>query len=94
MAKTTRRNPSTPPAVTAEAAEAQTPATPSKLGQVIALLRRDQGATIADLTAVTGWQAHSVRGAIAGAIKKKLGLAVVSEKIQGVRTYRIAQAQS
>jgi hypothetical protein len=38
----------------------------------------------------TGWQAHSVRGAISGAIKKKLGLAVVSERVGETRTYRIA----
>ena len=38
----------------------------------------------------TGWQAHSVRGAISGAIKKRLGLKVTSEKSDGVRTYRIA----
>ena len=38
----------------------------------------------------TGWQAHSVRGAISGAIKKKLGLNVMSEKTGTVRLYRIA----
>jgi hypothetical protein len=41
------------------------------------------------MMAATGWQAHSVRGAISGSIKKALGLAVVSEKIDGARTYRI-----
>jgi len=60
-----------------------------KLGKVVALLKRPNGATIADLTKATGWQAHSVRGAISGAIKKKLKLKVVSEKTGDVRSYRI-----
>nr|TFG55530.1 MAG: DUF3489 domain-containing protein [Hyphomicrobiales bacterium] len=47
------------------------------------------GATIADLTSATEWQAHSVRGAMSGAIKKKRGLPVTSEKTDGARTYRI-----
>src|SRR3954464_561923 len=64
------------------------PAEPAgKLGKVIALLKRPKGATIGDLTKATGWQAHSVRGAISGAIKKKLKLAVTSEKTEDVRTY-------
>ena len=60
-----------------------------KLGDMIALLRRTDGALIAELTATTGWQAHSVRGAISGALKKKLGLTVISEKTEGGRRYRI-----
>jgi len=60
-----------------------------KLGKVVTLLKRPKGATIADMMKTTGWQAHSVRGAISGAIKKKLKLAVVSEKTGAVRTYRI-----
>ena len=66
------------------------PTEPSgKLGKVVTMLKRPKGATIAELTKATGWQAHSVRGAISGAIKKKLKLAVLSEKIGEVRTYRI-----
>ena len=60
-----------------------------KLGKVVALLKRPKGATIADLTKATGWRAHSVRGAISGAIKKKLKLTVLSEKAGDVRSYRI-----
>src|ERR1043166_3053505 len=60
-----------------------------KLGKVVALLRRPKGATIAELVKTTGWQSHSVRGAISGAIKKKLKLSVLSEKVGAVRTYRI-----
>lgn len=62
----------------------------SKIGKVVALLRGPKGASIAALQRATGWQAHSVRGALAGTIKKKLGLSVVSEKTGTVRTYRIA----
>jgi Protein of unknown function (DUF3489) len=66
------------------------PASPKgKIGAVIALLRRPEGARIEDLMAATGWQSHSVRGAMAGAIKKKLGLTIASVKTDGVRTYRI-----
>jgi hypothetical protein len=61
-----------------------------KLGALILLLRRPEGAQIAELMTATGWQAHSVRGAISGALKKKLGLTVVSEKTEGGRIYRIA----
>jgi hypothetical protein len=57
---------------------------------VIGLLRRSKGASIQEIMKVTGWQAHSVRGVISGALKKKLGLAVVSEKTEaGERRYRI-----
>ena len=48
----------------------------SKLGEIIRLLQRAKGATIDDLTEATGWQAHSVRGAISGQLRKRHGLAV------------------
>jgi hypothetical protein len=70
------------------------PAIKGKIGELVGLLRRDEGATIATMMAATGWQAHSVRGAIAGAIKKKLGLTVLSEKANGERRYRIAPEAS
>ena len=73
----------------AHKATPQTAKSTSKLATVIAMLRRPEGATIADLTAATKWQAHSVRGAMSGAIKKKRGLAVTSEKTDGTRIYRI-----
>lgn len=52
------------------------------------LLSREGGATIADMVAATGWQQHSVRGAMAGALKKKRGLVITSDKIDGLRRYR------
>jgi hypothetical protein len=61
-----------------------------KLGLLVGLLRRPGGATLPDIMVATGWQAHSVRGAIAGAVKKKLGLDVVSAKVEGIRVYRIS----
>ena len=65
----------------------------SKKAAILALLRRPDGATLKDLMAATGWQAHSVRGFISGAIVKKMGLKVESEKrSDGERTYRIATA--
>ncbi|PRG81303.1 hypothetical protein C6T69_00145 [Burkholderia multivorans] len=63
----------------------------SKQAQVIAMLRRSEGATIRQIMEATGWQAHTVRGTLAGALKKKLGLTIVSEKAPGgERVYRIA----
>ena len=64
----------------------------TKQAILIEMLRRPEGATIAQMTAKTGWQAHSVRGAISGSLKKKLGLKVVSEKADdGPRRYRIIE---
>jgi len=55
------------------------------------MLQRPEGATIAQICGVTGWQAHTVRGTFAGAFKRKLGLTIVSDKAPGgERIYRIA----
>ena len=64
----------------------------SKQAQVIALLRCSEGATLATLMTVTGWQPHSVRGFLAGCVRKKLRLSLTSEKVDGERTYRIDDA--
>lgn len=62
----------------------------SKQAQLIAMLQKPDGASLDEIVAATGWQAHTVRGAIAGALKKKLGLSVTSEKIEGRgRVYRL-----
>jgi hypothetical protein len=59
---------------------------------LIELLSRRDGATITEAVKATGWQPHSVRGAISGNLKKKLGLAVVSDKVDGRgRVYRITR---
>lgn len=62
----------------------------SKQAVVIAMLQRPEGATISQICAATGWQAHTVRGTFAGAFKKKLGLTITSHKDKGgERVYRI-----
>jgi hypothetical protein len=65
----------------------------TKQAVLIDMLRRKEGATIAQVVEATGWQRHTVRGAISGALKKKLGLTVTSEKIGGgERVYWIAKS--
>lgn len=59
---------------------------PSKLNQVEALLLAPKGTTIAEIMAATGWQQHSVRGAMAGALKKR-GLTIISDKVDSLRRY-------
>jgi hypothetical protein len=74
----------------------------SKQALVIEMLKRPEGVTIAQICEATGWQAHTVRGTFAGALKKKLGLNIVSEKIEGPagtpgagqRLYRISEEVS
>ncbi len=66
----------------------------TKQALLIAMLSRETGATIADLVAASGWLPHTIRGAMAGALKKKLGLTITSEKVDGRgRVYRV-QASS
>jgi hypothetical protein len=66
-----------------------------KLGQLAELLQRPKGATLDDMIAATGWQAHSVRGAMSGGLKKVFGYVIASDKTDGKRTYRITgQAQA
>ena len=63
----------------------------SKQAQLIAMLRRAKGATVDEIAEALSWQPHTVRGAIAGALKKKLGLDMLSDKVEGRgRIYRIA----
>jgi hypothetical protein len=63
----------------------------TKLAAIVEAMRSPSGATIAQMMAGTGWQAHTVRGAISGMVRKRLGYAVVTEKgADGQRAYRIA----
>jgi hypothetical protein len=73
-------------AVTASAGRPKT-----KLSQLEGMLRRKEGATIAQIATTLDWQPHSVRGAISGSLKKKQGLTIASEKTEdGHHVYRIA----
>ena len=66
--------------------------TVSKQDRLVAMLRSPTGATIAAMMKATGWQQHSVRGFLAGVVRKRLKLKLVSEPIDGNRVYRIAAA--
>lgn len=81
------------PTETKAAPKTRTPREGTKQATLIAMLRGQDGATIEEITAATGWQSHTVRGAMAGALKKKLGLEVTSEKVEGRgRVYRLPAA--
>jgi hypothetical protein len=66
----------------------------SKQDKIVALLRRPEGANLDVLVKETGWQKHSVRGFLAGTVRKKLKLPLLSEKIDGVRNYRIGTTKA
>ncbi|WP_421992479.1 DUF3489 domain-containing protein [Qipengyuania sp.] len=68
----------------------QTEVKPTKLDTLEKLMRRKQGASIAEMTKATGWQAHSVRSALAGALKKR-GLVINSAKEKDVRRYSVGE---
>ena len=62
----------------------------TKQAQIIALLQRSEGASIAEIVEATSWQPHTARGMISGGLKKKLGLPVIAEKVEGRGTvYRV-----
>lgn len=67
----------------------------TKQALIIAMLERLEGATIAEMVEATSWQSHTVRGSISGALKKKLGLPINAERIEGRGTvYRIVKVAS
>lgn len=73
-----------PPPAPAPAATAQT-----KQASLISLLRREGGATMDEMTRLTGWLPHTVRGTISATLRKRLGLQVVCAAEEGGRRYRI-----
>lgn len=74
----------------ATAPKTRAPRAGTKQATLVAMLGAPDGATIAEVMTATGWQPHTVRGAIAGALKKRLGLTVTSAKVEGRgRVYRV-----
>jgi len=71
-------------------AKTKNPDSGSKQSRVLALLRSPAGATIAAMMQATGWQQHSVRGFLAGVVRKRLKLKLISKKLDGSRVYRIS----
>ena len=78
----------------ATTARVATPRSHSKQATVIALLSQPKGATIAAIIRATGWQQHSVRGFLAGVVRKRQKLTLESKKVDGTRVYRIAARDS
>ncbi|MEO6783222.1 MAG: DUF3489 domain-containing protein [Bradyrhizobium sp.] len=66
----------------------------TKHARIIAMLRKPAGATIAAIMAVTGWQQHSVRGFLAGVVRKNLGLNLLSDQTDKGRIYRIKDGKA
>jgi Protein of unknown function (DUF3489) len=82
------------PSVKTTTASSGRPNPDSKQDRVVALLQQPRGATLDILVKATGWQKHSVRGFLAGTVRKKLKLPLISEKVDGIRTYRIGTSRA
>jgi hypothetical protein len=67
---------------------------PTKQAHAIVMLRAPAGATIAKLMTATDWQPHSIRGFLAGIVRKKLGLNLVSDQTEKGRVYRIREGKA
>lgn len=86
VASARKARPKTQPAQTPDDTDTAKPVAiraGTKQAQIIAMLQRPEGATVAEMVDATGWLAHTVRGSISGALKKKLGLPIAAEKVEG-----------
>ncbi len=72
---------------------ASAPRMTTKQQTILDLLGQPDGTTVAAIMQATGWQQHSVRGFFAGTVRKKLGLALISEKVDDQRVYRLVAAK-
>ena len=93
-AKRSSSNKAAAPTAKATKASSGRPSPDTKQDRVVALLRQPRGATLDILVKATGWQKHSVRGFLAGTVRKKLKLPLISEKVDGIRTYRIGASRA
>jgi Protein of unknown function (DUF3489) len=82
------------PSAKATKASSGRPSPDTKQDRVVALLQQPGGAALDVLVDATGWQKHSVRGFLAGTVRKKLKLPLISEKVDGIRTYRIGASRA
>jgi hypothetical protein len=86
----TAQKPQPPQADPPEPAGSRAPREGTKAAQVVAMLGKAEGATVCQISEATGWLPHSVRGFLAGALKKTHGMATVSKPAEGGRIYRLA----
>jgi len=97
MSKTTRKQATTKTVArhTTSKPDAKKPKAPhaaSKQAKLIEMLKRPEGATIVEIVKALAWRSHTIRGAMSGALKKKLGLKIESEKVDDRgRVYRLAE---
>jgi Protein of unknown function (DUF3489) len=95
FAKSASSAPSTNPSKqTASAAKLENANLASKKSRVIAMLQSAEGATLAAMMKATGWQQHSVRGFLAGVVRKRLKLKLGSTKVDGSRVYQVKSADA
>ena len=93
-ARSTARKTGKPASRQPSAPVSSKPAARTKNDRIIAMLRTPAGATIAAIVVATEWQRHSVRGFLAGVVRKKLGLNLVSEQTDKGRVYRIRDGKA
>ena len=92
MAKSAKKRTSARKAGVASKRNGSSPST--KQSRVLAMLRSPAGATIAAIMRATGWQQHSVRGFLAGVVRKRLKLELLSRRVDGHRVYQIGSDRS